>query len=43
MHLSLSADQIAIIDALDSLAKPYEAVPVGDHNFALQLSRGGES
>ena len=48
MHLSLSADQIAIIDALDSLAKPYEAVPVGDHNFALtsdaldrDLAQGG--
>jgi Acyl-CoA dehydrogenase, C-terminal domain len=34
MDLSLNADQIAILDALDSLAKPYEAVPIGDHSCA---------
>lgn len=48
MDLSLSSDQIAILDALDSLAKPYEAVPIGDHNCALvsaaldrELAQGG--
>ncbi len=42
MDLSLTQDQIAIIDALDSLAKPFEAIPIGDHNCALvseQLDR----
>jgi Acyl-CoA dehydrogenase, C-terminal domain len=48
MDLSLNADQIAILDALDSLAKPYEAVPIGDHRCALtsdsldgELAQGG--
>lgn len=35
MNLSLNPDQIAILDALDSLAKPYAAVPIGDHSLAL--------
>ncbi len=35
MDLSLNADQIAILDALDSLAKPYVNVPIGDHSYAL--------
>lgn len=35
MDLALTADHRAILDTLDSLAKPYEAVPVGDHSFAL--------
>ena len=35
MDLSLNEDQITILDAVDSLAKPFEAVPVGDHSFAL--------
>ena len=35
MDLALSPDHVAILDALDSLAKPYEAVPIGDHSFAL--------
>lgn len=35
MDLSLSPDQIAILGALDSLAKPYSEVPIGDHSFAL--------
>jgi Acyl-CoA dehydrogenase, C-terminal domain len=48
MDLSLNSDQIAILDALASLAKPFEAVPIGDHNCALtsaaldrELSLGG--
>jgi Acyl-CoA dehydrogenase, C-terminal domain len=48
MDLSLTPDQIAILDALDSLAKPFEAVPIGDHNCALvsaqldrELEQGG--
>ncbi len=48
MDLSLNPDQIAILDALDSLAKPFEAVPIGDHNCALtsealdrELEQGG--
>jgi Acyl-CoA dehydrogenase, C-terminal domain len=48
MDLSLNADQIAILDALDSLAKPYAAVPIGDHSCALtsdaldrELAQGG--
>jgi Acyl-CoA dehydrogenase, C-terminal domain len=35
MDLALTPDHLAILDALDSLAKPYEAVPIGDHSFAL--------
>lgn len=35
MDLSLSSDQIAILDALDSLAKPYEAAPLHGAGFAL--------
>jgi len=35
MDLALTPDHRAILDALDSLAKPYEAVPIGDHSFAL--------
>jgi Acyl-CoA dehydrogenase, C-terminal domain len=48
MDLSLSPDHLAIFDALDSLAKPFETVPIGDHNFALtseafnrELAEGG--
>lgn len=48
MDLSLSPDQIAILDALDSLAKPYSEVPIGDHSLALtsaaldrELAEGG--
>jgi Acyl-CoA dehydrogenase, C-terminal domain len=35
MNLTLTPDHLAILDALDSLAKPYEAVPIGDHSCAL--------
>ena len=35
MDLSLTADQIAILDALDSLAKPYVAVVQHEPGFAL--------
>ncbi|MEY2928077.1 MAG: hypothetical protein RL367_2554 [Pseudomonadota bacterium] len=35
MDLSLTPDHLAILDALDSLAKPYASAPVGDHSFAL--------
>lgn len=35
MDLSLTSDHLAILDALDSLARPYAAVPIGDHSFAL--------
>jgi Acyl-CoA dehydrogenase, C-terminal domain len=35
MDLSLTDDHRAILDALDSLAKPYETVPIGDHSVAL--------
>jgi hypothetical protein len=35
MDLALTPDHLAILDALDSLAKPYEAVPIGDHSLAL--------
>ncbi len=48
MDLSLTTDQIAILDALDSLAKPYSDVPIGDHSCALtsdaldrELAQGG--
>lgn len=35
MDLSLNADQIAILDALDSLAKPYAGVVLHETGFAL--------
>jgi hypothetical protein len=35
MDLSLNADQIAILDALDSLARPYAAVSLHETGFAL--------
>lgn len=48
MDLSLTSDHLAILDGLDSLAKPYAAVPIGDHAFALtsdvldrELAQGG--
>jgi Acyl-CoA dehydrogenase, C-terminal domain len=48
MDLSLNSDQIAILNALDSLAKPYSEVPIGDHSLALtsaaldrELAEGG--
>lgn len=39
MQLCLSDDQRAILDALDALAKPYEAVPIGANGFVLTSSR----
>lgn len=48
MDLSLNADQIAILDALDSLAKPYAGVVLHETGFALtdagldrELAEGG--
>lgn len=48
MHLSLNEDQVQILDFLDSLAKPYAAVPLHDTAFALhsdaldaELAEGG--
>jgi hypothetical protein len=48
MDLALSSDQVAILDALDSLAKPYAAVPLHETGFALtdakldrELAEGG--
>jgi alkylation response protein AidB-like acyl-CoA dehydrogenase len=48
MDLALTPDHLAILDAMDSLAKPYAAVPIGDHSFALtsdafdrELAAGG--
>ena len=48
MDLSLNADQIAILDALDSLAKPYAGVSLHEAGFALtdtaldrELAAGG--
>lgn len=35
MQLSLSEDQTQILDAIDSLAKPYAGVPIHDTSFAL--------
>jgi Acyl-CoA dehydrogenase, C-terminal domain len=35
MDLALNPDQIAILDALDSLAKPYAAVPLHETGFSL--------
>ena len=48
MDLSLNPDQVAILDALDALAKPYAGVPIGDHSLALtsaeldrEIAQGG--
>jgi hypothetical protein len=48
MDFTLSSDHLAILNALDSLAKPYASVPIGDHHFALtsetldrELAEGG--
>ena len=48
MNLSLNDDQIAILDALDSLAKPYASAPPHDAGFAAtsdaldtELAEGG--
>ena len=35
MDLALSADQVAILDALDSLTRPFANVPLHDTSFAL--------
>ena len=35
MELALSDDQVQILDAIDTLAKPYAAVPIHDISFAL--------
>lgn len=48
MDLSLSSDQIAILDAIDTLARPYASPPVHDTGFTLvsetldrELAEGG--
>ena len=48
MDLALSSDQIAILDAIDSLARPYASPPIHDTGFALvsealnrELAEGG--
>lgn len=48
MELALSEDQTQILDAIDSLAKPYAGVPIHDTSFALtsdaldaELAEGG--
>lgn len=48
MDLNLTEDQIAILDAVESLAKPYTSAPVHDAGFALvsddldrELAEGG--
>ncbi|MBB5686707.1 acyl-CoA dehydrogenase family protein [Sphingobium boeckii] len=48
MDLALSSDQIAILDAIDSLAKPYAAAPTHEAGFAMvsdaldrELAEGG--
>ena len=48
MELALSEDQVQILDAIDTLAKPYAAVPIHDISFALtsdeldrELAEGG--
>lgn len=48
MDLSLSPDQVAILDAIDSLARPYASPPVHDTGFTLvsetlnrELGEGG--
>ena len=33
MELALSEDQVQILDAIDTLAKPYAAVPIHDISF----------
>jgi hypothetical protein len=38
MDLALTADQVAILDALDSLAKPYASPPIHDVGFAAVSS-----
>jgi Acyl-CoA dehydrogenase, C-terminal domain len=35
MELALSEDQVQILDAIDTLAKPYASVPIHDISFAL--------
>ncbi|WP_295631606.1 acyl-CoA dehydrogenase family protein [Novosphingobium sp.] len=35
MDLSLTSDQIAILDALDGMVRPYAAMPIGATGFAL--------
>lgn len=35
MDLSLSPDQVQVLDAIDSLVKPYSAAPLHDTSFAL--------
>ena len=48
MELALSEDQVQILDAIDTLAKPYATVPIHDISFALtseeldrELAEGG--
>jgi Acyl-CoA dehydrogenase, C-terminal domain len=48
MELALSEDQVQILDAIDTLAKPYASVPIHDISFALtseelerELAEGG--
>lgn len=48
MDLALSSDQVAILDAIDSLARPYASPPIHDTGFALvsealnrELTEGG--
>ena len=48
MELALSDDQVQILDAIDTLAKPYATVPIHDISFALtcaeldrELAEGG--
>ena len=48
MELALSGDQVQILDAIDTLAKPYATVPIHDISFALtsaeldsELAQGG--
>lgn len=39
MDLSLTSDQVAILDALDTLAKPFVAVPLHEAGFSLTDDR----
>ena len=48
MELALSEDQVQILDAIDTLAKPYASAPIHDISFALtseeldrELAEGG--
>jgi hypothetical protein len=48
MELAISDDQVQILDAIDTLAKPYAGVPIHDISFALssaeldrELAEGG--